>query len=199
MRRLGILAASLCLALLATFILPVVAEAKPKPPTSLREVEKRLASLNRRVEALIREANRDPDERKVEEYANYTAQQLKKQRRRIRAADLVKFMLDPKKGFPIRERCMKVIHNAAAIKGDPDLSATEKQGSRTKRSAFCTKYLVKELKNDDRYSRALTDKLLKKLWLVSHIPEIQSYSPLKSRKATWDTALREWRKYLKRQ
>jgi len=174
------------------------AEDKPKPPASLRELGDRLIKLAKRIDKLIKEASKDADEARIDEYMGYSTAQLKKIRGRVRAQDLVLFMVDATKHIDLRTKAMEALHEGAAIRKDPELSEDEKQGSRTKRSAFCKTHLLKHLRHENRYSRALTQKLLLALWRPSpqvH-PVITAYRALNE--DTWKPAQRAWDKFLKR-
>lgn len=187
----------LLLALPISFVGAAPAEAKdPQPPRSLSELGERLNELAQRIQKLIEEASKDADELKIEEYENYSSKQLKKTRGRVRAQDLVTFMVDKTKNFSVRQRAQKAIHQGGAIRNDPELSTDEKAGSRTKRSAFCKSHLLEHLLHEDRTSRALTQELLLLFWPVSRNrnPEILAYN--KDREDTWKNAKRAWGKYL---
>ena len=174
------------------------AEDKPKPPASLRELGDRLIELAKRIEKLIKEAEKDADEATIDEYMGYSTAQLKKIRGRVRAQELVGFMVDATKHIDLRTKAMQALHEGAFIRNDPELSDDEKQGSRTKRSAFCKTHLLKHLRHLNRYSRALTQQLLMKLWRPSSqvYPVIAAYKALNE--DTWKPAQRAWDKFLKR-
>ena len=178
--------------------LPVADAADKNSPKGLTELGKRLDQLAQDIQKLIEEAKKDPDERKIDTYANYSAPELKKLRKRIHAVDLVAFMVDPTKKFNIRKKAREEIEGGAFFRGDPDLSNTEKKGTRTKRAYFSDKFLVKHLKDDDRYARELTHQLLSKLWGgTNRVPVIAAYSVADPK--TWKAAIRQWSKYLRSQ
>ena len=174
---------------------PVEAKEAP-PPKSLSELGERLNELAQRIQKLIEEASKDADELKIEEYENYSSKQLKKTRGRVRAQELVAYMVDKTKNFKVRKRAQKAIHQGGAIRNDPELSTDEKAGSRTKRSAFCKSHLLEHLQHEDRNSRGLTQELLLLFWPVSRNrnPEILAYNA--DREDTWKNAKRAWGKYL---
>lgn len=176
--------------------LQMAAAADKKAPKGLTELGKRLTELAKDIAKLVEEANKDPDERKIDVYAKYSSQELKKLRKRLHADDLVKFMVDATKNLKIRQKAREAIEAAAIYKGDPDLSNTEKKGTRTKRAYFCDKFLTKHLKDDNRYTRELTHLLLIKLWgSANRVPEIAAYSTANDK--TWRPAIRQWGKYLR--
>ena len=187
-------------------ILTVVAVALPassapipaRPtPKNLRELGERLDDLAVRIQRVIEEANKDPDAARIKLYASYTPDQMKKTRGRVRAEDLVEWMLDPTKNFKtVREAAAKAIQEGAQFRGDPELSRTDKQGSKSRRAYFCEKHLIKHLAHENRISRGLVQDLLKRLWGATGMPEIARYNP--SNDKTWKPAIKKWRQYLKR-
>ena len=182
--------------LLLALLLVSPAAADDKLPGSLREMNERLAKLDKQIEALLAESKKDADLPKIIEYENYTSKQLEKTRGRVRAKDLVVFMADAPKNFKVRERAKNAIANGAAVKSDPELSTQDKQGSRTRRSAFAKSHLVKLLRADDRSTRALTDQLLKQLFAPNrrNNPEILAYKVDKD--DTHRAAVTAWNKFL---
>ena len=173
-----------------------VAAAKDEPG-SLKALSERLAALDKQITALLAESKKDPDEWKIREYKGYTAKQLEKTRGRVRARDLIEFMVDTSKNYNIRRMAMEAIHEGG-IRNDPELSTQEKQGPRTKRAHFCKTQVVKLLKADDRSTRGLADELLKKFWVVNrrNHPEIMDYKA--DKEDTWKAAIRGWDDYLRK-
>ncbi len=198
-----LLAALLVLAVLA---LGLQASAAPDPeaaapkvpaPKNLREVGDRLDELSVRIAKIVEEARKDPDTARIKLYTSYTPDQMKKTRGRVRAEDLVRWMVDPKKNFTtVRQAAQRALQEGAQFRGDPELSRGEKQGSRSKRAYFTEKHLIKHLGDDDRLARALVHDLLKKLWGTTGLPEIDRYSPLNDK--TWRPAIKKWPKFLKK-
>ena len=183
-------------------------------PKSIASLEKGLSALQGRIDELVKKANQDPAELKIAIYRNYTPKQMKKTRGRIRAEDIVGFMIDKEQDFSrVREKAKEALIHGARYLNDPDLSEDEKQGSRTKRAAFCDKELIGILKraNDDevstpggkvkidRLSRKLVNDLLKD-WYKSaprtH-PEIRIYN--QDSEPTWKSAHSAWKRFLKKQ
>lgn len=197
---------------------PVGADEAPigvrKPvPKSITSLEKGLGALQARIDELVKRAKQDPAELKIALYRKYTPKQMKKTRKRVRAKDLVGFMIDKSQNFEtVRKPAMEALLRGSLL-GDPELSESEKQGSRSKRAAFSDKELVYILirPNDktvsmggekieiDRMSRKLVNDLLKE-WYKSaprtH-PEIRIYN--QDSDSTWKSAHAAWKRFLKRQ
>ncbi len=194
--------AVLGLAVLALLFAPggAVAEdtkAKPKP-RNLREMGERLTALAIQIQKLIEVASKDPDEARIDLYRSYTPKQMKKTRGRVRAEDIVGYMLDPKKHFDVRQKAWKALQEGAQFRGDPELSKTEKQGTKSKRAHFCERMLTKQLLHEDRIARKMVGDLLTTLWFGrrSGIAEIDRYSPTDEK--TWKPARRRWNTYLRK-
>ena len=170
-------------------------------PKSVKAIESQLGALQKRIDELVKVANRDPAELKIRIYKKYTAKQLKKTRGRVRAEDLVDFMVDAKKDFEtVRKPAMDAILEGGRIRGDPDLSVSEKQGPRTKRAYFCIKKLLPYLKDDkvDRFARKLVaDLLLEFYGQGKRITEIRAYN--QDNENTWKSAYNAWQRFLKKQ
>ena len=166
-------------------------------PKNLREVGERLDDLASRIQSIVEEASKDPDALRIEIYASYTPDQMKKTRGRVRAEDLVKWMVDPTKNFlTVREAAMKALKEGAQFRGDPDLSRSLKQGSRSRRAYFCEKFLIKHLASDNRLTRGLVHQLLTDLWGNTGITEINRYKP--NIASTHKPAIRKWPRFLRR-
>lgn len=165
----------------------------PKRPANLEQLGRRLNELAKRIDRLLAEAGKDADERKIDEYIGYSSSKLKKTRGRVRAKELVLFMVDATKRVPLRQKAQKAIRMGGATRNDPDLST---EGSRTKRAQFSKTQLVKHLKHENRTSRQLVDELLKLLWIVNRVrhQEIMDYD--KDQESTWKAAIGGWNRYL---
>lgn len=190
-----------CALIAAVLALALQASAAPAPsrpaPKNLRELGERLDDLAFRIQKIINEAGKDPDAARIKLYTSYTPDQMKKVRGRVRAENLVEWMLDPKKNFiTVRRPAQRALQEGAQFRGDPELSRSEKQGTKTKRAYFCNKYLVEHLAHADRISRALVGELLRKLWGVTGLAEIDRYNPVDEK--TWKPAIKKWRQYLKK-
>ncbi|MDJ0520446.1 MAG: hypothetical protein QNJ90_00070 [Planctomycetota bacterium] len=188
------------LLILAVVAVSFQASAAPSraAPKNLRELGQRLDDVAVRIQNIVEEASKDPDAARIKLYSSYTPDQMKRTRGRVRAEDLVEWMLDPKKNFvTVRQAAAKALQEGAQFRGDPELSRTEKQGSKSRRAWFCEKHLIKQLAHEDRISRALVSDLLKKLWGSTGLVEITRYNP--SNEKTWKPAIKAWRRYLKRQ
>ena len=172
--------------------------ASPRPgPKNLRELGERLVDVAGRIQKVIEEASKDPDAARIKLYVGYTPEQMKRTRGRVRAEDLVDWMVDPTKNFvTVRQPAALALQEGAQFRGDPELSRTEKQGTRSKRAAFCDKFLVRHLDHDDSVARKLVHELLKKLWGVTGLTEIDKYSPQNDK--TWKPAIKKWHLYLKK-
>lgn len=164
----------------------------PKRPANLEELGQRLNELAARIDKLLIEAAKDVDARAIDEYKNYSAKDLKK-RSRVRARDLVVFMLDSKKDPELRRAAMKAIRNGGVTRSDPDLAL---EGSRTKRAQFCRAELLEHLRHENRRSRSLVDELLRLFWTTNKVrnPEISAFD--KDKEPTWKPAWRAWKRYL---
>ena len=191
---------------LSLLALPAAADDAPvgvrKPmPKSVKALETQLGTLQKRIDELVKVANRDPAELKIRIYRKYTPKQLKKTRGRVRAEDLVDFMVDKNKNYEtVRKPAMDAILEGGRIRGDPDLSVSEKQGPRTKRAYFCLKKLAPFLKDDevDRVARKLVaDLLLEFFGQGRRISEIRAYN--QDNDNTWKSAYNAWVRFLKRQ
>lgn len=198
-----VLLACLALSLLA---LPAAADDAPvgirKPmPKSVKALEQQLGSLQKRIDELVKVAKRDPAELKIRIYKKYGPKDLKKRRRDVRAEDLVGYMVDKTKNFEtVRKPAMEAILEGGRLRGDPDLSVSEKQGPRTKRAYFCLKKLAPHLKDDetDRMGRKLVSDLLEAFYGRSRsITEIRAYNVDKD--DTWKPAYNAWVKFLRKQ
>jgi hypothetical protein len=167
----------------------------PKRPANLEELGQRLNELAKRIDRLLAEAGKDADERKIDEYVGYSSSRLKKTRGRVRAKDLVVFMVDPSKGYALRQKAQKAIRMGGATRNDPDLST---EGSRTKRAQFSKTQLVKHLKHENRMSRGLVKDLLILFWSPNRVrnPEIMAYAV--DKEDTWKPASKAWDQYLKK-
>jgi hypothetical protein len=172
----------------------------PRPPRTLGEMAKRIGDLDQRVTALLALANKDPDERWIDIYKHYSAQEYKKTRGRVTAKDVAGWMADPTKNFNVRQKAKE-----ALIKGkwkqDPDLSNTEKRGTRTHRANFCWDVLLDYLRSrrgkpTDRLARAMAAEVLNAYYpqAKQSSPEIAAYNP--DAEGTWNRAWKAWRKYL---
>ncbi len=187
-----------CLVPAAAREAPVSGPALRPAPRNLREIEERLDGLARRITKLIEAANQDPDEARIRLYEGYTEPELKKTRGRVRAEDLVRYMLDPAKNFKVRQHAWKALQAGAQFRGDPDLSKSEKQGTKSRRAWFCEKHLVKQLLNKDRLARKFVHDLLMVLWFGkrSGLPEIDRYNA--NDEKTWSPARKRWIRYLRK-
>ncbi len=190
---------------LALGALPLQGTAAPVPtrpaPKNLRELGARLDAVAVRIQQIVEAASRDPDAARIQQYVNYGPEQMKRTRGRVRAEDLVEWLLDPKKNFiTVRQAAAQAILSRARLRTDPELSITEKQGSRSRLAFFCDKHLVKHLAHDSRMTRglvhALLDALLAKLWASTGLPEIQRYNV--DDEKTWKPAIKKWRQFLKK-
>lgn len=205
------------LLLLALLVAPAAADDAPigvrKPmPKRLDALEARLSALQTKIDGLVAAANRDPAEIKIAMYLNYTPKQMKKTRGRVRAEDLVTFMVDASKDFQtVRMPAFEALKRGARVKGDPELSNSEKQGPRTKRAHFCWKEVAPCLKDDKRGSgrdAVMLDRIARKLahdLLVEFYPrarnthpEIRIYNP-DGESGNWKSAYNAWVRYLKKQ
>jgi hypothetical protein len=176
-------------------------EQRPAPPApaGLKELGQRLDELALRIRKLVEEANRDPAERLVDKYSGYSDDELKlRSSKRVDAEMLVDIMVDPKKNHLLREKAQQVLLRGAQVRGDPDLSQTEKQGRQSKRAYFCDRTLVKHLRDEDAVARKLTHDLLMALWRLgaAAAPAISAYNP--NDEKTWKPAYNEWKKYLRK-
>jgi hypothetical protein len=179
---------------------------RKRMPKTVAALEKQLVDLGSRISRLLEAANLDPAQKKIEMYKKYTPKELKKTRGRVRAEDLVAFMVDPSRDFPtVREAAMTAIYEGGAFRGDPELSDSLKSGSRTKRAHFCDKQLLAYLKSPkvggkpvDRFSRKLVNDLLKSFYPGAERthPEIRIYNPVKDK--TWKSAHGAWYRFLKK-
>jgi hypothetical protein len=165
-------------------------------PTSLEGLKQSLDDLARRIDAIIVEANKDPDEHDIDTYEAYSFEEMHQKKRAIRAEKLVGFMVDPEKNFNIRQRAQKAIKEGAQFRGDPDFSRAEKHGPRSKRAYFCDKYLIDHLEHKDAKSRKLTNELLNVLWRVNSVPAIIAYDV--NDKKTWSKSRKAWQRFLRR-
>jgi hypothetical protein len=190
---------------LAVGALALQGTAAPVPtrpaPKNLRELGVRLDAVAVRIQQIVEAASRDPDAARIKQYASYGPEQMKKTRGRVRAEDLVEWMLDSKKNFiTVRQAAAQAILARARQRSDPELSTSEKQGSRTRLAHFCEKHLVKHLAHDSRMTRglvhALLDALLENPWGSTGFPEIQRYGV--DAEKTWRPAIKKWRLFLKK-
>ncbi len=179
---------------------------RKRMPKNLAALEKRLDDLGSRISRLLEAANKDPAQQKIEMYKKYTPKELKKTRGRVDAEELVGFMVDKNKDFTIvRQAAMNAIYEGGAFRGDPELSDSEKSGSRTKRAHFCDKQLITYLKNlkvdgkpVDRFARKLVSDLLRKFYPGAERthPEIRIYN--QDNEKTWKSAYNAWYRFLKK-
>lgn len=181
--------------------IPPVKPAPAKPAKwGLEKLQQQLDKLRKQVADLTEQANKDPRERDIDAYERYTAEQFKTLKKRVEVKDLVKMIFDSEAPYvTVRERAVKVIAKVNKRFADPDLTS-ERKGSRpSPRSAFCKKYVIKQLKNkDDGKSRALAHMLLTDLWGRTTMAGPLNYKPSKQHSATWDPAYDDWVKYLRR-
>lgn len=178
--------------------------AKPAAPATygLSKLQQEIEQLRARLVYLAEQANKDPRERLIEEYAGYTLDQFTKQRKRVEVDDLVDFIFDEDADFNLVR--MKAVDAILAVNEkylDPDLSTERKSSSsQSPRALFCTRHVVKKLSDRDAKSRVLADKLLTGLWggKPATLMGPRNYKPQKKHDDTWSDAIRDWKKYLKR-
>jgi len=177
---------------------PKTAAVARPAPRNLREIDERLSGLARRITKLVEAARRDPDEARIKLYAGYSRDEMKKTRGRVRAEDLVAYMLAPGKDFNVRQLAAKTLQEGAQFRGDPELSKTEKQGTKSRRAWFCDKFLAKALLSNDRFARKFAHDLLLALWfgVRSGLPEIDRYDA--NDQKTWAPARKRWIRYLRK-
>lgn len=178
---------------------------EPAAPPRLLDVAKDIADLTARIEALAKrladvllEANRDPDERKVDEYLNYSAAEMQKTKKNVDAEQLVGWMTDPKRDFNFRVRCKDALLQGMR-RGDVDLTIKTKVRKQTMRGYFFRRNIVPMLTDaDDQNNRAWGDSLLKEVFPSERsTPEVAAYDI--KEKGTWSKAAAAWRKALEKQ
>ncbi len=183
------------LALLLVCLLAVPAHADTKP-ASLKELGRSLDDLAKRIGDLITEAGKDPDERKIQVYLDYTPDQLRIKKREVHVEDLVKFMVDPKKNFNVRIKAKDAIAGGT-LRGDPDLSRAEKKRGMSKRAWFSNQFLVANLDHEDARTRKMCKDLLDNWWRGNaNVANILAYDV--GEKKTWSKAKRAWTKMLRK-
>ncbi len=196
MRRLAL--AVVCLAMLAV---PAAGDAPAAAaltgrPVGLKDVQQRLIDLSRSLDRLVAEANRDPRERRIAQYENYSSKELESTKRDVRAKDLVEWMVDPNLNFLARQAASKAILDGVRKSADVDLSADEKKGSMSARAWFFKEYVVEHLKHDDAKSRKLASDLLNEVWRPGGVADIVTYKVDDSK--TWSKARSAWLSLLKK-
>lgn len=173
-----------------------------RPATyGLAKLQQQLDGLRDRLIQIAEQANKDPLEREIEEYESYTLEQFQKKKDRVKVTDLVKYIFDPEANFElVRKRAVTAIVKVNQKFMDPDLSTERKGSSPSPRSRFCTRYVVKRLDDKDAKSRKLADELLTDLWggKPGTLLGARNYRPEKQHSKTWDDAISDWKKYLKR-
>ncbi|MDJ0974820.1 MAG: hypothetical protein QNJ98_10205 [Planctomycetota bacterium] len=178
--------------------------AKPAAPAKygVAKLQQEIEALRERLVRLAEQANKDPRERLIEEYANYSLEQFTKQKKRVKVRDLVDFIFDEEADYNlVRMKAVNVILAVNEKYLDPDLSTERKSsGSPSPRSLFCTRHVVKKLADKDRNSRVLADKLITDLWggKPATLLGPRNYKAQKKHSKTWGPAISDWKKYLKR-
>ncbi|MDJ0520447.1 MAG: hypothetical protein QNJ90_00075 [Planctomycetota bacterium] len=174
----------------------------PKPPTgparagSLRALGQRMQDIALRIAKVVEQAARDPDEALIEVYLRYSVKELKNRRRQVRAKDLVAIMVDPSNSPELREKARAVVQGGS-LRGDIDLSPTNKKRGMTERAWFCRSEVIEHLKHDDKEARRLANTLLREWYRrVNTVPAILAYKV--GDKKTWSRAHSAWNKELKK-
>lgn len=176
--------------------------ARPAPPAKygVAKLHKQLDALRDRLIKLAEQANKDPREREIEEYASYKLEQFE-MKKRVKVTDLIGYIFDPDAPFElVRMKAVLAIEKVNRTFLDPDLSTERKGSSPSPRSSFCSRKVVPKLKDKDAKSRALADMLLEKLWNGKPATLLgpKNYKPQKKHSKTWGPAMGDWKKYLKR-
>lgn len=171
-------------------------------PKSIGTLQGQLARLALRLEKVVEEARRDEAELKIAIYLKYPPKELKKTRGRVRAEDLLAWMVDKTKNpETVRKPALEALIKGAQLRGDPDLSNDEKRGPYTKRAYFCWREAAPYLKDDkiDRLGRDFVRQFLEKLYPQAERqnPEIRIYHA--DREPTWGAAYSAWVRFLKKQ
>lgn len=175
---------------------PVTVEGR-EPPGTLAQLDKRLRDVTTRLEALVAEAKRDPNQRKLKIYLKYSAKEMKSSKREVRAEDLVEWMSNPEAKFEFRLAVKEALKRGATFLQDPDLSSNIKKGSGTNRGHFFRNKIVPLLKKDDRNTRTLAASLLFDVFgRLAGQKDIFRYNA--DDKSTWHPAYAQWRKHLKK-
>ena len=166
-------------------------------PSSLDALEKRLIRATNKLQALVAEAQRDPRERKLEEYLKYTTKQMK-EKKRVKAEEIVQWMADGKADFTFRQACKDALKKGAQLLDDPDLSANIRKRPGTNRGYFFSKHVVQLLGDkDDRNTRTLAEALLREIYgRVPSVPDIFAYKP--DAPNTWKKAMDAWKRHLRK-
>lgn len=176
--------------------------ARPAKPAKygVGKLQRQLDDIRDRLIQLAEQANKDPREREIEEYAAYTLEQFK-EKKRVKVRDLVDYIFDSEAPFElVRMKAVLAIEQVNRTFLDPDLSTERKGSSPSPRSAFCKSHVVPKLKDKDQKSRLLADMLLEKLWngKPATLMGPKNYRPQKKHSKTWGQAISDWKKYLKR-
>ncbi len=165
-------------------------------PTTVREAQQRITDLSRALDRMAVEANRDPRERLITQYGAYTPQELERTRGRIRAEQIVEWMVDPALNLKtVREPAQRALVDAVLKGADPDLTTDKKSGGMTVRARFFLRMVVPHLRHDDAIARKLTSDLLKEVFRPGGVADIHAYKV--DDKDTWTKAKNAWEKLLK--
>lgn len=186
------------LLLVALALLLFAPSARAAEPASLEELEQRLVRATNKLKALVEEAARDPRERKLEEYLRYSTKQMK-EKKRVRAEDIVQWMADPKADFHLRQACKEALKKGAQLLDDPDLSSNIKKRPGTNRGYFFAKFVVPLIaEKDDRNTRTLAHALLKDIYgRVPSVPDIFNYNA-DAGTSNWKKAVDAYKRHLRK-
>ena len=91
---------------------------------------------------------------------------------------------------------MKPVTRPYELRGDPDLSRSEKKRGMSKRAYFSLTFIVAHLDHDEAIARKMCKEVLDKWWAVRDVSGILGYDL--DQKKTWNKAKNAWKKFLRR-
>ena len=167
-------------------------------PKNLDDLRDRIGKTMERVTAIVAEAQRHPSELKIQQYMNYSLDDMQKTRGRdVTAETLIEILADPDVPYQVRESCIAALVAGARRLGDVDLSQDKKRGSMNYRASFFYKEVAPLLRDDDQVTRKLAQRLLNEFYKSGGGDEdITGYSV--DDKSTWNKAMTAWKKWLQR-
>ena len=192
----------LLLGLCVVLIAPLAWAEEGRGDAPLDDLERRLGALRERMSSLLKEAQKDVREGKIDQYLAYNPDQMKNARKRaVRAEDLARWMAnkdDSPVRFNLQVKAMEALVRGWQVLQDPELSRDERRGGQSNLARFCVKHVVPLLADKNEKVRGLAKDLLNTYWgRVATEADIFNYK-VRGSSRNHKAAIRAWKSHLKR-